>query len=408
MVEVTVFLVRHGESLDEVTVDEDDTDEEPPPPLRLAQKVDPPLSMNGHLQAAVVLTRFLKALVNKTPDDSVRKMAVFSAPFRSCTGTAIMMSCAGLHAQTKLRWRYSTILAAESPTAIPIVVVNGLCNQAPEIDRLGGGKAVVNAGLLHCAAEPFNDARGKCPMMKVMAHEWKALCKDPVKEWKNERGIDEIRRVIDVQYLRIDDPNDPWSLKDMTPQVNLIVGLVEPKRFLTPPRKGGFEKKTGSNQALKKELEIGPDIFVKESIIKARQTGCDTIVMFVTSQTMLKILNDTNFNANGLEPEASSIATVIAGVSDDDEPNVWFRTHGYFPSDEIMSDPENVIPDKWTGPVNVVIEPPEGQDPDSVPPNQWSKFPPPQPEVIPEDYPDLYVFILCKQNSFSRVVDIQK
>lgn len=389
--QITVFLIRNGETLDEVVPDPDDEDDQVPI-LRLAQKVDPPLSTTGHLQSAVVLTNFLKALVAETPTDSVRRLAAFSAPFRSCTGTALMMCCAGLHAQDKLRWRYTTVSAAESPTAIPIIVVNGLCNQVPEISRLGGAKSVVNAGLLHCAAEPFNDGREKCPFMKIVTKEWKECAQEPVKEWKNERGVDEVRRVIDVQYLRIENQSDPWSLQDLTPQINLIVDMLEPNKYLYPPRKGGFEKKIGSSNILKKELEIGPDLFVKESILKARQVGCDTVLLFVPTIAIEKILAECTDNPNpGLVPEASCIATVFANIDDsigDNGESITFKYFGYSSADDVMSDPAAVIPD-FTGPVDVLIPPPEGKDPDSVPPNQWSKFPLPQPEVIPDDYPDL-------------------
>jgi hypothetical protein len=43
------------------------------------------------------------------------------------------------------------------------------------------------------------------------------------------------------------------------------------------------------------------------------------------------------------------------------------------------------------GPVDCIVTPPVGKDPALVPANQWSKFPPPAPENIPDDYPDLYV-----------------
>jgi hypothetical protein len=127
--------------------------------LTLSVRVDPELTANGFEQAQTCMTALLEALGTSTTT-SKRNIALFSAPLRTCTSTAVMVSCAGLsNYDEQLNFRMSTREAAVAPAAVPILIHDGLCNGDPQIERLAGWKCVVDAGLLHCAALPFNDAR---------------------------------------------------------------------------------------------------------------------------------------------------------------------------------------------------------------------------------------------------------
>jgi hypothetical protein len=418
MPKLTVFLIRHGETIDEVDEEESDEEEDEdnegvvkqkttPITLRLSQKVDPSLTMNGYLQTAVVLTRLLKGINETIPTTDQRKLACFSAPFKSCTGTAMMMCCSGIHHEEydNMIWRYTTVSTASTPTAIPIIVVNELANQSPEINRLGGTQTVVDSGLLHCSASNWNDGsetnskQNKIPIMKVIVQEYKSNACEPVREWKNERNIDEIRRVVDVQYLHVHDSvdNSPWNLKQLTPKINLVNNLIEPSRYLTPPRKGGFDKKVGTRNIINDILSIGPDVAVYMSILQARKVGCDTILMFVPANVITTILDDCNkdnkhiakYDSNDIQ--AGTVASFVANV-DDDNNEVWFQLHGLYSSDEVLENAKEVIP-QFNGSIDCTVLPPTPeQDPDTVEKhNQWTRFPTPSVEVIPDDYPDLYV-----------------
>jgi hypothetical protein len=131
----------------------------------LSQRVDPELTEAGYVMAQEVLERLLTALTLSSPDQE-RKIAFVSAPNRSCASTALMMTCADVSKRNDLHWRWTTLKGATAPAAIPVIVHNGLCNADPHVQRMGGYQAVADAGLMHCAALPWNDGRTKCPMMK--------------------------------------------------------------------------------------------------------------------------------------------------------------------------------------------------------------------------------------------------
>lgn len=220
MVRLTVFLVRDGETAAEVrartlakeeeqnqgaivdpTLQDDDIPKPPSTILaeelsedtvnddlksyisnqagdKLTELVDPELTNEGYWQAQDMLATLMEILATSggssttTGDEQEefqpRKIAFFTAPNQSCSATAFMMGCADISRYTNLTWRLNTLEGASAPQAIPIVVSNGLCNNDPHVQRLGGYKATVEGGLMHCAAQKFNDGRDKCPMMKGM------------------------------------------------------------------------------------------------------------------------------------------------------------------------------------------------------------------------------------------------
>jgi hypothetical protein len=130
--------------------------------VTLSQRVDPELTEAGYVAAQEAMDRLLNALAS----ENERSVALLSAPNRACTSTAMMVTCADVSERSDLHWRWTTLNSATSPTAIPVVVHNGLCNADPHVQRMGGYRAVVEAGLMHCAALPWNDGRAKCPLMK--------------------------------------------------------------------------------------------------------------------------------------------------------------------------------------------------------------------------------------------------
>jgi hypothetical protein len=479
MVKLTVILIRHGESEEECLRDEQekreiaisravDKGDDPPSPfkkkrLMLSERLDPPLSYHGFAQARTAAKALLGALMEET---EARKMALFAAPLRSCAATALMISAGGASVASekgKLKWGLTTMETNSPPAAIPCVVKNGLCNGAPEIKRLGGDQAVIAAGLLHCAAETYNSAKLKCPLMGVFKT-FKEKAQDQTKLWldglenfedsDSESGNDsdsdsdsdsdesdsdddederlekqrkrqekeekkekrkgkekrqearkekfkqvldkskkvareELRRIDLTQFLRVSDPTDPYSLEIMTPKVSLVIDVWEPDTTRAPPRNGSFDPKNGDKKWKKGALPT-----IRESVWMARQTGCDTVILVVPGEAMQQLAQKAGREGT-LDMYACSVMSFVADIDDDKEgKEIKWELHGYCSLHTLEQDPMDVIP-AFTGLLDVLVEPPEGKDPQSIAGTRWAAFPVPEEEYLPPNYPTLPDFSMA-------------
>ncbi|GAX11614.1 hypothetical protein FisN_1Lh021 [Fistulifera solaris] len=415
-----------------VTKPSDDYDERPRR-LRLSEYIDPFMTQKGYHTAQEAFTSLMAAISQSTTEE--RRMACFSAPTKACTGTAYMVGCSNLNQYNNLRWQLSTKKCLQAPCAIPIVVHNSLCTKDPKIDRCGGYQPVIDAGLLHCSASPWNDARQKCPFslivkkfkykIKAWVREWKDEEQVPVKEiskipveketmievskeddsekvddddddddddeqqheemensvnekhleeedikgkeeedgtklvneegdsekvsdagqqgediektlnedlskkednWEEEEEEEEEgqmrpRRVLDIQYFRLDDSLNPWSLKPMVLKNNALIDLIDPFRYMTPPRKGNLGLKRSDTTK-----RPGPAEAVQQAVWWARQVGCDVVIMVVGETAMQELAKAGGLlgDDDQLEVPPCSLATLIADVpdlelSDDDD-----------------------------------------------------------------------------------------
>jgi hypothetical protein len=488
MVKLTVLLIRHGEAEDEALKAEEERAEdiaaaaaekagedeaEPPSPvtkkkLGLAQRLDPALSHIGFMQAGSVAKFLLAALTEET---ETRKMALFSAPLKSCTATSLMVSTGGvsvLSEKGKIKWGVTMVETNSPPTAIPCVVQNGLCNGTPEVKKLGGDHAVIAAGLFHCAAASYNNASSKCPFMgvvkvfkdtaqeqtrlwleglenyedsessesesvsessdedesesdaeesdedeatkkkkrlekkkKMKAKEKKQKEKEKKQQARVERqeakkerfkkvleeakkkAKNELRRVDLTQFLRVINPEDPYSLRIMAPKVSLAVDYWEPDKYKFPPRTGSFDPKKQDKTWKKGALPT-----INQSVWLARQTGCDTVIMVVPSAAMQQLAQTAGWDRE-CEPSACCVASFVADVDDSKKgKEIDWHMHGFSTLHVMERDPMDVIP-PFTGEVDILTEPPVGEDPQAVASSKWAAFPPPEPEALPRDYPDL-------------------
>ena len=396
---LTVFLVRHGETELELVAG-GAQQAAAASSFRHHQVLDPKLTEQGYRQAQQVFTALIQQLCDNTqvPDgrgdsdndgviDPLRNLACFAAPLQACLGTAALLTAANLAAQDKLTWRYTTLEAATSPSAVPVIVNNALGRRVPAVQACGGVDVVVNAGLWHGAAAAWNDERHKCPLLRIVTREFKGIAQDFVTEWKTDRTIDPPRRVLDVQYLRWHDTTtepkeDPWSLENLTPKINLCVDMLEPSMYLTPPRQGNISNKLQVNEKTVEEEE-DPLETVADCVWKARQVGCDTVLMTVPAACMERMLEQVGTVTETITP--CSVVTLTACVDDGAGEIVDWQLHGHFPLNSL----DGAVPDEFPGMVDCLVPPPPDKDPSSVPANQWSKFPPPQPENIPPNYPEL-------------------
>jgi hypothetical protein len=80
-----------------------------------------------------------------------------------------MMMADSLPFHTNFEWMPTTTASdTDGHTTIPIVIVNGLCDCAAAIRRLGGSTTAVRQRLVDCAAISENDGTLQSPFMKTV------------------------------------------------------------------------------------------------------------------------------------------------------------------------------------------------------------------------------------------------
>jgi hypothetical protein len=352
----------------------------------LSVRVDPELTALGFEQAQTQMTHLIAALAASS--SKARNIALFCAPLRTCASTAMMISCAHVPKyDEKLLWTLSSYDAAVAPSAIPIGVENGLANGDAQIARIAGYKCAVDAGLLHCAAHPFNDGRTKCPIMKVIKR-MKEKTQERIDAWDDARDESgsKLHQVTAVQYFRIEKNSNPWILKEMVPKCNLLIDITEPKHYMLTPRQGYSDPKKHY-----KEWEQTAEPYIKKAILSARKVGCDTVIMVVPGAAIKSVAGD----AVASYPTPCCVASLRATVANNAPEDVQLRVHKVV--EAIGADVSTVIP-PFAGSVDRLIEPPMGKDPTKVNlpgSSKWAQFPAPEPEVIPASYPSLPDFALA-------------
>ena len=146
---ITVLIVRHGEREDEVRSRGIHGGHGN---LSRAEKIDPSLTVVGHKQALAALTNLFSTLDGQ-------RVAVFSSPLKRCVGTALMIA-------TRARSQWASF--QQESSVIPIVIMNGLCDCAAQIQREGGAAAAVQKGLVDCAATDSTIGCGDDPMTRAL------------------------------------------------------------------------------------------------------------------------------------------------------------------------------------------------------------------------------------------------
>ena len=419
----------------------------------LSARMDPPLTPDrGFEQAQDCMTALLDALVIGQPR---RKIAFFTAPNKACVMSAFMMSCADIAHEDRncLTWRLTTFDGATAPAAIPIVLSDSLCNADPDVMAFGGAKAAVDAGIFHCAGRPFNDGRPKCPLMKGMcflyvmienqppgqmgpfevvawpsnsifcsslisccfwsySHLYKVFKKikeatqQRIDDWDETRDPEtgkKIHAINHVQYFRISEPNDPWSLTELVPKINLLVDVIEPKKYMLTPRQGMFDPKKHFN-----EWKDGIEPSVRQTVWWARQAGCDTVIIVVTDHAMKDMCQAIGAGGEVSSAPPSSIATFVAEVGDmaTSPESMRFSFFRFATLSKLKSQGHSIIP-PFSGQINELKHPHEGMDPGDAPKNKWAAFPDPEPEVIPPYYPELPPFVKCLEEPLPPLSKIQ-
>ena len=382
MVQLTVFLVRSGQSFTEIPGEEANLEELPHmnelfQPAKglleeLGRLLDPALTFEGYIQSEQTLRAMAQAFRQQ---GVVRKLALFSSPLQACVASSAMIASSGFEPADWSEWALSTPETHSAPSAIPIIIENGLADCTPEVRKCGGHTVVLEAGLVKCTAAFWNKKYKKDPIMGViqkMKNEVQAHVKEWVAEGRTASNPEDQHMCADTQYLKFaEDGNgtDPYGLFPMSLKFNLITDLLKPNKIMEPHRKGCFES----------TLPPLPPPVAKQSLERcvglARQAGVDTVLAVVPPQLIAELMN-------GWDAPQGSVASLTAEVNDAGQVTGW-RNFGTAESG--FFDASNVPP--YAGPVAPTKEPPVSHTTAMEGGEKWGAFPPPEPEKIPKNYP---------------------
>lgn len=389
MVKLSVFLVRHGldesegkgpvgilphmcsiHSPDKAFLDD------------LTRKVDPSLTEEGYKQAEDTFRALATAF---RQSGEKRKMALFSEPLRRCAASAVMISTAGFEPQEWAGWGVTCPIAHKAPTAIPIVVENGFADAQPNIRNMGGYRVVIDGGLIHCAADFWNKAYKKDPIMGVI-QEMKDHVQERIQRWLQSaiptKNMAEYRFAADVQFFKFDKKGDPYSLAPMSLKFNLPSNLLKPNKILEPHRSGTYHSKlpplpdSASQKALDRAVET------------ARKAGCDTIIIVATAALILEFFDRIDVEIDSIEP-----GDVIALEAKTKKDGLIWKVHAVAECGQFKV--ENLPP--FEGPLEPSKPPPEDwkKAMEEIGEEKWGLYPPPEPETIPPRYPSIPPFSKC-------------
>ena len=151
---ISVYLLRHGEREDEVGAGLHSS------ASSSKERLDPALTEQGYRQANAALNNLLSSLDGK-------EVAVFSSPLRRTIGTALMIACAPSNKKVKM------ILPTPNDDVIqqgciPVLVMNGLCDCAAAVERIGCANLAVSKGYIDNAAMRENDSSESSPFLRSL------------------------------------------------------------------------------------------------------------------------------------------------------------------------------------------------------------------------------------------------
>lgn len=385
MVRLTVFLIRHGQSATELPGEEANIEELPhmnelyQPSQGLLQELsrllDPELTFEGYIQMETSLRAMAQAFRQQ---GHTRKLAYFSSPFQACAQSALMISAAGFEPAEWSEWGLTTPETHMAPSAIPIIIENGLADCTAPVRKCGGHKVVLDAGLIKCAAMHWNKKYKKDPIMGVIQRS-KDEMQDHIKEWVAEgrtaTTAEEQHMCADTQFLKFaEDGNgtDPYGLFPMSLKFNMIQDLLRPNKIMDPHRQGCFES---TLPPLPPSVALGS---LERCIGMARMAGCDTVMAVVSPELIAQVMN-------GWEAPPGAVGSLTVDVQEhggtftcDWHVHSTSTEPGFF-------DKSNIPPD--FSPVPPTIEPPAHFATAMEGGEKWGAFPPPEPEKVPKNYP---------------------
>jgi Histidine phosphatase superfamily (branch 1) len=397
MVKVSVFLVRHGESETDVSGGSKETLPnmsqlyEPTKGLlqELTRKIDPSLTERGFQQAEEAFRAMAETF---RWNNQTRRIAYYSSPFQRCMSSALMISTSGFEPQEWSKWGLTSVETHHAPTAIPIVVENGLLDLNAAVRDVGGYQVALEAGLLPCAALFWNKGYKKDPIMGIV-QQMKDKVQERVKKWvdgNNDADATVVsedspaeeaagyRLAADVQYLRMEQDNDPYSLVPMSLKFNIVNDLLAPNKIMEPHRNGVYNSKlppTPASVALQR---------LDHAVYLARTAGCDTIILVVTPELISAVAQQSGDAGTELVGPGD-VTSFVVDVGDGPDDALSWTLHSVA---ECGTFDETSMP-PFTGSIERTIHPSEEFEAamKAEGGEKWGAFPPPLPEVIKPNYP---------------------
>lgn len=219
--------------------------QDPSNSLQGVDRIDPPLTPQGHFQAHLAFSNFSRALAE---DGKRRKIAFFCSPTKRTIGTALMTSSAtrilrersdlfdlnfsiqqregneessdcngGIDAPTNLDRDDCAaasndtvgLCAMECGEPIPITVLNGLSSCAARVNRCGGGDAATKEGHLPCADLAANNGSSYSPM-SIELEKMRERCRQVLSHTKNSTNNSSRVATDTVRFGKIDKKTGVW------------------------------------------------------------------------------------------------------------------------------------------------------------------------------------------------------
>ena len=348
---------------------------------KLTKTIDPPPTQEGLMHVELGL-RALTKTFTKIGTREIRRLALITEPFKRCVASACMAGNTGFEIQDWSEWGLIMPETLAAPSAIPIVVANGLIDAQPCIRQMGGSKVVLDGGLIHCAALFWNKAYRKDPVMGIV-QEAKDIIQERVKKWCHGGSPEDYRFVADLQILKLEEMGNPYSLQPMSIKFNITTNPAKPNKILDPHRSGEYHSKvppTPDSESMETLDEV---------VETARRTACNTIIMVVTKELIEELLQRIGKNGGDLEP--GTILSMVAKTKKGGEIS-WKLHHVVEPGDFN----EDHLP-PFPGDLDVTLDPPEEFDEAMEGlEEKWGPYPQPPPkEYIPSRYPKIPPFSEC-------------
>ena len=212
-----------------------------------SERVDPTLTSEGYQQAVHAFTNLISSISTSYHQHNEQRttlkqqeqqqqrqqptrrprVAVFCSSLRRTVGTALMMNVAtGIVATnnppegTSIEWALptqqgstTTCNATGLSPVIPIVISNGLCDCAAQINKMGGHKNALRNGYLNCAAVPSNE---ECNEQSPIMSEINGMIKSLNRSYLSS---DSCNSSIPVQYVKISGLDG--KIEPMTPPISI-------------------------------------------------------------------------------------------------------------------------------------------------------------------------------------------
>lgn len=267
----TVFLLRHGERLDEALARRQ-------VPFPKSLKADPPLTTDGYGQAMGSLRRLLEAL---EANGTSRKIAVFSSPMKRTIGTSVMLAAAArLPEKSCLEFGLKESIH-KTHDVIPIVVMNGLGSCAAFCRKHGGADVLAHGSHIRCGDMAANDGTMTSPFVKEL--------QGMQEEYANEPFLDASTPTTKVQYCKLH--GGSGHLVPLASPVSARTVLVS-----AADNNHGQRQPRVFSQACRQFEREGFRKCIDRAVRIAKEDGCNTLIVVTHREGIYSLVKRWGLN----------------------------------------------------------------------------------------------------------------